>query len=245
MTQHWPLPIAAGLIAAAAALGLWQRERAADAARPRSPQSAAATPAPAAEATPASDAVAPATKTATAVTPLPPEQHAQFWNELKTALQTKTSIPPSDKGNGALNFSMDGTAIDLQAPPNWRITVYNVNPKQPDQDSPNFSKCVGIIEEALGVDQSKKPASQGGQTLMRTQTKLGLADIARNPTGANTWTVVPSAPSVKKTVESSAQPTPQSQPQAQPAPKPEAKPAAPAPPAAPTPPQKKPDGETF
>jgi len=152
------------------------------------------------------------------------------------ALQTKTGVAPSDKGNGAANFAMDGTAIDLQAPPNWSITVYNINPKQPDADSPNFGKSVVIISEVLGIDPSQKPGNTDNKrTYQRTLTKLGMASITREPTGANTWIVKPANPPRQAIKQ------PDTQKPAEPA-----KPAAPVAPPAPVPAaQPKPQGENF
>jgi len=278
MTQHWPLPIAAGLITAAAAFGLWQRERASDAARPRSPQTARtvtvseaadpgddgpSAPTPPSPSSPAAapasgpaapGAPAPAPKSA-AVTVLPPEQHAQLWNDLKTALQTRTAVAPSDKGNGAVNFSMDGTAVDLQTPPNWSVTIYNINPKLPEAETPNFSKCVAIVSETLGLDPNQKAVSSDNQrTYLRTLTKLGMASVTRDPSGANTWIVKP-ANTPRQAIKQVEAPKPveAAKPAAPvPAPPPAApaqlKPAAPAvepKPAAPAPAEKKGEGENF
>lgn len=255
MGDHWPLVVASGLVALAAALGLWQHDRAvelaaqvappahvapaqvvdvsaekADApAAPAAPVATRATPAttlpppalpvppvaepappvavaPAVVAPPPAVAVgptapavvapAPAAPTAPAVIPnvAPPVRQGRnaTLNALRNDLQAQVNIAPMDTAGGGFAVASEGARLEVKPPPNWNITIYNVNPKTPEVETDKFKEMLETTVKSLQIDMTPKPVeSANGKTYLKTTSKLGSISLIRDPANGNSCLIGP------------------------------------------------------
>jgi len=248
MGEHWPLVVASGLIALAAALGLWQHDRAVElTAQVQTPIRTVSEPAPVAPATaekpeaiqtppplptanratfapaptpapvtepalvpaPAPVAVAPVAPvptapaavqptapTAPAVLPAPAQPVRQGRNAtlaaLRADLQAQMNMAPMDTAGGGYAVAVDGARLEVKSPPNWNITIYNVNPKTPEIETDKFKELLAATVKSLQIDMTPKPIeSANGKLYLKTTSKLGSISLIRDPANGNSCTIGP------------------------------------------------------
>jgi hypothetical protein len=198
-------------------LGLWQRNRAYEAIAPNKkpvtqtanitpsrPIDSTQTPAednanlqtqptPTATAEPASILIPQSPVYVVAKSAIPSDQFQNLWNTLKLTIQNKTGVLGVNKGDGSVCFSMTGATLDLLPLPNWNVTLYTINPKNPNVESDAFKNCANVVCEVLGLDPAQKPSASAGSnhTQIKTMSKFGPVTVIRDPSGANTWMVRP------------------------------------------------------
>lgn len=256
MGDHWPLVVASGLIALAAALGLWQHDHAVELAAKVPPVQTAAAPAPAVAQpapekadpaptplplpsapaatrtpfsptptaptapvvtprplapAPAAPATAhPAAPTAPATLPAGPTAPAIAQNPaanaappvrqgrnatlaaLRTELQAHLNLAPMDTAGGGFALAADGARLEVKSPPNWNITIYNVNPKTPDIETEKFKEMLKATIASLQIDMAPKPIeSANGKLYLKTSSKLGSISLIRDPANGNSCVIGP------------------------------------------------------
>ncbi len=121
-----------------------------------------------------------------------PDPRAQLFKDLRATLQTKIAQPPLDLADGGFAFSVDGARVEVQPPPNWSVTIYNVNPKAQDAETDSFKTFMAAATAALGVDLSPKPVvSENGKSYLKTVSKAGPLSLVRDPATGNSCMIRP------------------------------------------------------
>lgn len=165
-----------------------------------------AQPAPAAPAVPAAPPVIQAPAGPAAAVQAKREDRAAVLADLRGALQGKLGVMPIDLAAGGYAAHVEGARVEVQPVPNWSISLFNINPKTPDQETSNFKLCLETVTAALAVDMTQKAVeSANGKRYMKTSCKLGSVSLVRDPANGNSCmirpiqTVIPTAHAERQT----------------------------------------------
>jgi hypothetical protein len=151
-------------------------------------------PAPGAAAAPAANPAAPAAVPADGIVPRKAGRTATL-NEIRAMVQGKLGAQPTDLAAGGYALSVEGVRIEVQPPPAWSVSIYNNNPKAPQEETSNFKACLETVVAGLAADMTQKPVeSANGKTYMKTTCKLGSISIVRDPATGNSCTIRPLGP---------------------------------------------------
>jgi hypothetical protein len=93
--------------------------------------------------------------------------------------------------NGGYFFEIAGARLEVQPMPNWSITLYNKNMKNPGEETGDFKKYLNIIAMRMSIDISKTPTELNGKTYLRTPSKLGTVTLIRDAANGNSCTIKP------------------------------------------------------
>jgi hypothetical protein len=159
---------------------------------PTAPAPLVATPAPTAPTAPVVVHTTPLALPAAPATPGVAQDRTKVLNDLKTALQNQFGILPMELAAGGFALNTDGARIEVQPPPNWSASVYNINPKGPETETANFKVCMDLVIKSLGIDMTQKPVEAGnGKTYLKTSSKLGSISMMRDPATGNSCLIRP------------------------------------------------------
>jgi hypothetical protein len=126
---------------------------------------------------------------------LPPQGRTSSLNKLRNELQTKLNIAPMDLPGGGFALAPEGARLEVQSPPNWSVTLYNINPKTPEVETDNFKAVLDVVARSLNMDMSQKPTpADNGKTYLKTTSKIGLVSVIRDPNNGNCCTIRPIGP---------------------------------------------------
>ncbi|MCY3021253.1 MAG: hypothetical protein NTW87_19740 [Planctomycetota bacterium] len=136
------------------------------------------------------------------------ESRAAVWAGLRTALQARIGVLPMDLAAGGYALSTDGVRVEAQPLPNWSVSLYNINPRTPEVETPNFKACLETTAAALGLDVTQKGVeSDNGKTYLKTVSKVGNVSVVRDPANGNSCVIrpiqalVPQAPNPNQPVD--------------------------------------------
>ena len=216
MHGHWPILAAALFIAVAISLGLWQQEKKAAVAAQKITivqASPAATPPsshpPAEKVLPAEKPAAPhaplplptATPAATEATlpagapalPQGRDDPAHVCLLLRKALEPSMGTAAQDLKEGrGYTITVDGAVVEVTTAPSWLINVYNINTRQPQEETGAFKKCYATVVAQLAIDFSAKPTVlENGKSNLITRSRLGGVLLLRDPDNGNSCLIRP------------------------------------------------------
>lgn len=127
----------------------------------------------------------------------------QIFMDLRIKLQTKVNGTTHELPGGGYAFVPFGARMEVLPQPgvDWRITLYNVNEKDPANESDGFKSCLAALVEVLAIDMSIKPLDKGdGKTSLKTKSNLGRISLDRDPNNGNSCIITPIIPQARKVV---------------------------------------------
>jgi hypothetical protein len=169
-----------------------------DAAKPARAKPRFVTPAPAEAPAqvvqPATPAPAPAAAAAPPPAPAPrmTDAKAQILAELRDMLKTQLGQLPLDLNNGGYKFSREGALMEVQMPPAWSVTIYNVNIPKPEVETDDFKILYTGATTVLGINTQQNPVVSGnGKSYLRTASRMGNIVLERDPGNGNLCIIRP------------------------------------------------------
>ncbi|MGD0091698.1 MAG: hypothetical protein ABSE73_17420 [Planctomycetota bacterium] len=120
------------------------------------------------------------------------EQNKAVLAGLRALLQEKLGVVPANLAvAGAYTIGMEGVRLDVNPGANWSIGLYNFNAKNPEEETPNFKRCMEAVASSLDIDMTKKAVkADNGKSYLKTTCKLGNISMVFDPAN-NKWTISP------------------------------------------------------